>query len=545
MRELAFCTAWILAAGTAAAQTTNTACTQPVDLGSYSATDARAALRRTVDIVSAARANSGLFRAFSERQPQCADSVPMVAAWSRPATSRPWQILPATAQLYSNSAYPRSVNDRGSWRGTGPNVEAIAGVYGQWHFLSAAIAPEFYYNANTDHPSTTATFPDKSPYANPYQGAAAIDFPKRFGPDALNTLTPGQSYVRAQYGPVAATFSAENLWIGAAEVYPIILSNTARGFPHLRIGTARPINIAGVVNAEFQVVFGSLNESEFFDTLSANDNHYFGVTMITLEPRFVRGLYLAAGRVNHDTASATGHGPGFYLERVIESPFGGSEGSGNRIEGNAIGFLFARWVLPESGFEAYAEWSREDTPGDFEDALREPDWTQAYVLGFQKVFKSPRRLTRFYGELIHLGESAPARAGRGFFSYYTHSVVTQGHTNYGQLLGAAIGPGSDAQLVGVDVFSAKGRTAARIERTRYDDDTYYRTFARTYGETRHDAEISLSASRLQIIRPFEVEAEVMVSRRYDRDFISLVAGTASTVETNWGVRLSASWRPGF
>jgi hypothetical protein len=167
------------------------------------------------------------------------------------------------------------------------------------------------------------------------------------------------------------------------------------------------------------------------------------------------------------------------------------------------------------------------------------------VLGVQKVYQSANRLTRVYGELIHLGESAPVRSGRGFFSYYTHAVITAGHTNRGQLLGAAIGPGSDAQLIGVDFFSAKGRTAARIERTRYDEDTYYRQFARRFGESRHDAEISMSASRLQLFDPFEVEAEVMVSRRYDRDFMTLLAEEPAMVETNWGLRLAARWRPGF
>jgi hypothetical protein len=547
MREFAFSTILlILAATPVVAQTADSTCVHPVDLSSYSATDARAALRRAVDITSPRRTSSQLFRAFSDRTDQCADSLAFVTAWSASATSRPWGILPVSVQSYANSAYPRSVNDMGSWRGTGLNLETAVGVTARWRFLSGAVAPQFYYNANTDHPRAISTLPGLSPYANPYHGAAAIDFPKRFGSDPLTTITPGQSYLRAEYGSVAATFSTENLWIGAAEMYPIIMSNTAPGFPHLRIGTWRSFNVAGVVNAEFQIVMGSVQESEFFDTIPDNDEHFFATAMVTLEPRFLPGLYLSVGRVNHDTASAFGHGPGFYLGRIIESPFGGASGTGNRAEGNAIGFVFGRWVLPESGFEAYAEWSKEDTPGGFEDLLREPDWTQAYVLGFQKVFKSTERMTRIYGELIHLGESAPSRAGRGFFSYYTHTAVRQGHTNRGQLLGAAIGPGSDAQLIGVDFFSPKGRSGARVERTRYDDDTYYRVFARRFGETRHDAEISLSVSRLQFFEPFEVEGELMISRRYDRDFITLLDDEQEPgVETNWGLRFTASWRPGF
>jgi hypothetical protein len=387
-------------------------------------------------------------------------------------------------------------------------------------------------------PSPQEGRPDVS---NPYH--AGIDYPTRFGAESFGTISPGQSYVQAAHRNFSVTFGTENLWIGAADRYPILMSHTAEGFPHVRIGTQRPIDLK-IVRLEFQLVFASLNESDYFDGEGANDNHYFGVTMATLEPTFLPGFHIAVIRAMHDTASATGHGPGFYLDRVVSTPFGADAG-GNLPSDNAMGLILARWVHPESGFEAYAEWAREDTPGGWLDVLREPDWTQAYVLGVQKVFAKPERLTRVYGELIHLIESNPARAGRGFFSYYTHFKVRQGHTNRGQLLGAAIGPGSDAQLIGVDIFGATGRSALVIERTRYDDDTYYRTFARRWGETRHDAEISLAASRMQIFGDFEVEGGLMFSRRYGRQFLPLASEGPDLVENNWQVRLAGSWRPRF
>jgi hypothetical protein len=532
------CAANMMAATVVVAQTPP--CGQPVKLAGFSATDARAALRRAAAIISPTRPTSGVFRSFSSLHPECADSAPILAAWGTPTREAVWEFLPASGTLYWNSAYPRSVNDGSSWRGVGLNVEAATGVAWRWgNVLTGAIAPEFSYNENAEHRTTNAAIPGRSRFANPYH--FGIDLPKRHGTDPIARIWPGQSYIRVDAGPVAATFSTENLWIGAAEVYPILLSSTAGGFPHLRIGTTRLQNIAGIVNAEFQVFFGSVQESEYFDSIASNNTHLFTTAMVTIEPRFIRGLYLSVARASHDSANALGHGPGFYLSRLFEGPFGGS----NRPEGNAIGLFVARWVFPEAGFEAYAEWSREDTPGGLGDLLREPDWTQAYVLGFQKVFKPRDRMLRLYGELIHLGETAPVRAGRGFFSYYTHGTILQGHTDRGQLLGAAIGPGSDAQLLGVDVFDDLSRTAVRIERTRYDDDTYYRQFARRFGETRHDAEISLMVSRTQRFNVFELEGEVMASRRYDRDFIVAGADEPPTSETNWGVRIMGSWHPRF
>lgn len=542
MRSVIFATlvCALLYSAAAQAQTTgpDSQCSERIELSSgFALSNARQSLLRTLTLLSAPE-QSFLFRASSLPATACAANLPFLKSWRADTSHAAVSMLPVQASAVNNSAYPRSVNDGGAWQGVGLNLAASAGAHARWRYLAASLSPEFYYQQNRDFTFIRNTSVATSEYATPYRGD--IDYPMRFGLKSFHKLMPGQSYLQANAGPIGFTLGTENLWIGAAEVYPILLSYTAPGFPHMRIGTQRAID-AGFARIEFQLLFASLEESAYFDHDTANDKHYFTTTMVVIEPKFLKGLYLGAARAYHDTAKATGQGPGFYVSHLIETPFGGIH-SGNRI-GNGLAVVLARWVLPESAFEAYAEWGREDTPGGFLDVLREPDWTQAYVLGFQKAYARPNRLTRFYGELNHLGESAPARGGRGFFSYYTHSVVRQGHTNEGQLLGAAIGPGSDAQLLGVDVFTARGRSAFRVERTRYDDDTYYRTFARRYGETRHDAELTLSASRLQFVKNIEIEAGIDVSRRYGRDFIPLGAfNQPDLVETNLRGRLLAAWR---
>lgn len=510
-------------------------CGRYVDLTASTISDARRSLYRALSITSAP-GRSDLFRASSIGGVVCAGDFSFLDAWSPLKTDAAVAPLPLEASVLTNSAYPRSVNDGAAWSGVGTNFRAAAGVRGQWRFLRASLAPEFAYQQNKTFAFVPFDGIGRSEFGNPYQ--PQIDLPTRFGAESFSTLTLGQSYIQATTGTFAATFGTENLWIGAAEVHPILLSYTAPGFPHLRLGTQRPIDLP-FVRVELQLLFASLRESDYFNIDPSDDDHYFTSALIVIEPKFVPGLFLGVARAYHDTATATGQSLSYYTSRIIETPFGAGAG-GNDI-GNALGVLYGRWVHPASGFEAYGEWSREDTPGGWVDALREPDWTQAYVLGVQKTFARPHRLSRLYAELIHLGESAPSRAGRGHFSYYTHSAIVQGHTNEGQLLGAAIGPGSDAQLIGFDMFSASGRTAVRVERTRYDDDTYYRTFARRFGETRHDAEITLSASRLQFVGPVELEAGLAMSRRYGRQFMT----EEDLAETNWSLRVGAAWQPKF
>jgi len=224
-----------------------------------------------------------------------------------------------------------------------------------------------------------------------------------------------------------------------------------------------------------------------------------------------------------------------------DSPF--FTGGGNR-RGNAIGFLYGRFVLPESGFEVFGEWSREDTPYNLEDIFREPDWTQAYALGFQKLIQHDRSMSSFWGELVHLGLSKPTFLGHGDFSMYTHNAVRQGHTHRGQILGAAVGPGSDAQTLGFDHYRQRSRAGIFIERTRYDDDTYYRYFSRRYGEARHQVELTIGGNYLHRLGAFEVEGGVNWSMRYDRDFMALVvADPPKDVQHNWNPWFRVSWRP--
>jgi hypothetical protein len=516
-------------------------CDRRIEVGSPAVSQVRRSLQRALGVLSKSQ-RSDLFRASSQRFVSCAPDRALLERWLRPVAERTIEPLALQVSAVRNSSYPRTVNDGGAWQGVGWTVAATGGLRAQWRFLELSLAPEVFHQENKDHLFVPSTASDRSQFAHPYQ--LLIDYPKRFGLESWSKVQPGQSYLKATAGPIAAAFSTENLWIGGAQVYPLVLSHTASGFPHVRIGTQKPIDL-WVLDLEFQLLFASLKESDFFDNNPANNEHYFATTMLVVQPHFLPGLYLGVVRALHDIEEPTGQSLGFYLSRIADTPFGGTAG-GNPAGGNAIGVLLGRWVLPESGFEVYAEWGREDTPGGWTDILREPDWTQAYALGIQKVYTKPKQLVRFYAELIHLGESSPARAGRGFSSFYTHGEIFQGHTNEGQLLGAAIGPGSDAQLIGVEVFYPSGRSEFRVERTRYDDDTYLRSFARRYGETRHDAEINLSAGQTYFLGSLELEAGLMYSRRYGRDFIPLGGfGNPDIIENNWNVRVGASWRPPF
>ncbi len=503
-------------------QTTTNSCEESIELRSSMLSDTRRALWRALS-VTAATSQSGLFRSSSLGSPGCIDRARWLRAWSvRPAHAR-FEIFPLEAAVQVNDEYPRSVNDGAAWRGVGANFAASIGAHFQWRAVTANIAPEVFYNSNEGFAFAPNVRADRSRFANAFH--QGIDYPTRLGSDAVGSVSPGQSYISALLGPVTLTVGTENLWIGSADTYPILLSYTAPGFPHLRVSPGKPLDLR-IADLEAHFIYGSLRESEHFDTLSANDRHFFATTLAIIKPHIVPGLSLGVARAYHDSAR--------FRAQPLYIPFSGLS---NERAANVIDVVLARWVLPNSGFEIYGEWSRERAAG-FTDLVRNAEHTQAYVAGFQKVVLRTARLIRLYGELIHLGESSASRAGGEFASYYTDGRVNQGHTHRGQLLGAGIGPGSDAQLLGVDVFSEKSRTEFRLERTRYDDDTYYRVFARRFGETGHDAEVTVAASRTQMVDKFELEVGAAFSHRHNPYFTL----GPDELRNNFTVSLRASWR---
>ena len=503
------------------------ACGEVVPLPLYDFADSRSVLARALSITpTSPPQGSGIFASAVRTAALCLDSAVFVRGWLDPPGS-PVRLAPLETTVRYNSAYPRDRNNGVMWAGVGANMQLQGGAEANWRWLHGALIPRVVHHANDDHPNTSL------------YTIGRIDLPKRFGREPFTVFDLGQSFAGAVLGPVEARFSNENLWLGPAQLTPILLSNTAGGFPHVRIGTARPIDI-WIGNLEANVFWGSLSESDSFDVNPDNNSHLFTGSAVVLEPRFLRGLYLGGARVYHDPARAGGHDLWFYLELLAESPFWVS--GGNR-QGNGIGALFVRWVLAESDFEVYLEWARDDTPYNLQDLIREPDWTQAYMFGFQKVFLSDDRLVRFHGEVVHLGESTPVRAGKGHSTFYTHGIVPQGHTHGGQLLGAGIGVGSDSRSLGVDWFEGSSRTGLWVEHVRYDEDTYYRTWARIFGESRHNVELTAEARHLRIFGPLQAELVLRFSRQYDRDFIPLLNDQPPTAENNWGTEVSLRWRP--
>jgi hypothetical protein len=129
--------------------------------------------------------------------------------------------------------------------------------------------------------------------------------------------------------------------------------------------------------------------------------------------------------------------------------------------------------LPASGAEIYGEWGRLDFPRNLRDFLVQPNRGQAYTLGLQWTRKAlgPSGLFHIRVENTSLEQSL-ALANKFAGVWYTSRRVLQGFTNQGEVLGAAVGPGSSGQIAEANYFSKPGFFGLEFGRSRFSEDVH-------------------------------------------------------------------------
>jgi len=473
----------------------------------------------------------------------------MTAPWSQPGPglSLPGglhiDLIPLTSSTHYNSAYPRDRNNGALWAGRGVSTELKGGVSFRWGPLSGAFAPVLLYEQNRAFSIVTGTppRPGLSPYV--YRGNTGnIDWPRRPGDETQSGIDLGQSYLRLDIFPIALGVSTENLWWGPGRRNALIMSSTAPGFPHVFLGSSRPVNL-WFGKFEFDAVWGRLEESDYFDDNPENDRRLIASLAVGFGPRWIPGLYLGASRSFLSRLPRTGLPP---TSSWLLDPYRDVRDNPTKAEGadNQLLSVFARWAPPRTGFEAYFEFARDDHWADFVDLMSEPEVSGAFILGFQQVLTRGERWWRIAGELSDLGDRLPTVRRRNF-TVYTHGQLPQGYTHRGRLLGAAIGPGSNSQYLGVDRFSPTDVRGIFIERVRAHPDANAEAWLRRYGGAGSDIEWSIGVHQRLFLRRFDLGWAVTHSYRRNRDYVGLYATERYfTAERNWHLRLDLAWRPG-
>ena len=80
-------------------------------------------------------------------------------------------------------------------------------------------------------------------------------------------------------------------------------------------------------------------------------------------------------------------------------------------------------------------------------------------------------------------------------SWYVHYQIREGYTNYGQVMGAGIGPGSSSQTIGMKLLSGFDRMGLSFERIVRNNDFYYSAFGPLADWRKNWVDLSLNLNK--------------------------------------------------
>lgn len=426
------------------------------------------------------------------------------------------------------SAYPADRHDGMLWSGRGLSGSASGGLDARWRWIRVVVAPEVAWSANRPFAVPDTLTPGWSPYADPWN-TPGLDRYLRPGERAVRWWGWGDSWVEGTVGPARLGLSTERLWWGPARRYPLLFSGTAGGFAHLYAETDGEVAL-GPGGVTLRLLGGRLRESGWFDADAGNDRHLVAAGQAAWRVGFVPGLEVALSAVRHAPPDA---------------------GGGADLPGSTLRTFAFRLAFPDEGMEAYGEvgWGELFTNGIR--GVTDPEHAQVYTLGMTRSDISAGGLHwRFWGELTKQSLELPQPGASGVALALRTPALPHGHTNRGQLLGSWIGPGSNAQAVGVDFPGDAGSLGFFAERVRRDDDTYYRVHTINYGVFGYDLEWTLGARGARTLQlgpggTLQLHAEGGVSRRKNRSFVGLDRGSNWTWVREWNrwMDLRLVWVP--
>jgi len=368
-----------------------------------------------------------------------------------------------------NSNTPSGRNDGAMWQGRGFNTRISGGFSFRNDVFSITIAPEYWAAQNRDFDIIPTSY--SSGYGDYW---TVFDNLQRYGDHFYDDFNWGQSEIRFTWKKyITAGFGNESIVIGPGQFNNILLSDNAGGFPHFDLGTPGFVDLGKWGKAEARGVWGYLHESPFFNTDSSDDWAWFSGSYLAYAPPFVPELSLG---LNYQYYKPLGEWDGWDLVRSIPGLDHSNSATDNKDLMVSITF---DWTFPQVGFEVYGEWARNDNIVTFEDLIHTPEHTKALMLGMKQVLYNKKDLSVLMSFEMTRMDQERTYYVRAAGPWYRHgwSGWTQGYTNNGQLLGAAIGPGSRSQTLALDSYFKNGSFCFSIQRTSMDEDYYYQNLS--------------------------------------------------------------------
>ena len=450
-------------------------------------------------------------------------------------TGLTYEFVRPTTGVIGNTSYPFGANDGPIWAGKGVTAWAQAGVLLRWGPISASIAPVAFRAANSDFPMMDNNETGLLTYADGVY-PRAIDRPQRFGAGAYSRADLGETTLRIDGAGLTAGISTASQWWGPTVEFPYIVGNNAGGFPHVFLGTSRPINI-GFGTAHGQVQYGYLYQSPFspvsgkdyFESYeSPGRTRFMAGLQGVLQIKGVPGLEVGGGRFFHaprDSSGITFDDLKLPWQNLLKSRLPietdtAIAGDIRNILQNQLASVFFRWAPPRTGAEIYAEYGREDFSADVRDFMLEPDHSSTLNVGFRKAWLKGRNMNAVRAEFFNYEAPASGRT-RGEGLIYVHQPHRQGHTYRGQVLGANVSAGSGlASLLAFERYSPAGKWKLFTSRVTQREIPWDKQPDFKPNDKPVDVQQSFGAEMTRFIGTFDISGRMIFTSELNRYFQS-------------------------
>lgn len=360
-------------------------------------------------------------------------------------------LLPISATLKFTSGQPYGWSDAALMPINGLQQLYSVGVYGEVGPFSIQYKPEFLVVNSKPFETTPLYGPDA------FQGK-------------IKKYLHGQSRLALNVGAISAGLSTENIWWGPGQFTSLLMSNNAPGFFHATINTRRPLKTP-IGNFEFQLIGGlpkdDRNQSDeiyslrnFYQVWGKDPNapvfnKYINGLNLSYSPKFLPTLTLGfnrafisgAGNTIFDVAKEYGYVEAFLpiLNGIFKEKRILFEDS---LKWNQLASVYARVVLPKAKAEVYFEYGWNDYAYNLRDILMSPTHSAAFMVGVKKIAEiNKNEAVDFSVELTQMGQQADALV-RDAGAWYIHWFQSN-YSNYGQVLGAGTGRGSNSLISSV------------------------------------------------------------------------------------------------
>lgn len=358
-----------------------------------------------------------------------------------------------------NTKAPYGQNDGALWQGKGYNTSLTAGARLEAYGLELTFKPQVSWSQNREFDYMPGVY--GSEYSYFWKGN--IDLVQRYGDSSFWTFDWGDTEIRYSWNNFTAGFGFQSPWLGPAWLNPMLGSNNAGTYPKFDIGLRKtkiymPYTDWYLGEIEGRAWLGYLTESDYFDNDSTNNHRQLTGFSVAYSPSILPELTLSINKISlarWDEKSAK------YLNPLYDS---------NEVEDQKVSFG-ADLLFPAVGFEVYGEIGVDDYNAR---GFANPFHTAIYTVGAKKELSFFRRFQKFnirpeiIFEWSNFEMSQDFQLQWNYMGYYSHSLIAQGYTQRGQILGAGSGYFGNSQYIALRTHFSKGNVTLFLHYNRPD-----------------------------------------------------------------------------